>query len=39
LKEEMAKHVRPAMADSFPFAGRRCQRLTQAVLARLNLAS
>jgi RNA polymerase sigma-70 factor (ECF subfamily) len=39
LKEEMAKHVGPAMADSFPFAGRRCQRLTQAVLARLNLAS
>ena len=36
LKDEMEKHVGPAMADAFPFAGRRCERLAQAVLARLN---
>jgi RNA polymerase sigma-70 factor, ECF subfamily len=38
LKDEMEKHVGPAMADAFPFAGRRCERLTEAVLARLNFA-
>jgi RNA polymerase sigma-70 factor (ECF subfamily) len=39
LKQEMVKHLGPAMADAFPFAGRRCERLTQAVLARLGFAS
>jgi RNA polymerase sigma-70 factor (ECF subfamily) len=38
LKDEMAKHVGPVMGDAFPFAGRRCERLTQAVLTRLNFA-
>jgi RNA polymerase sigma-70 factor (ECF subfamily) len=38
LKDEMEKHVGPVMGDAFPFAGRRCERLTQAVLARLNFA-
>jgi RNA polymerase sigma-70 factor (ECF subfamily) len=38
LKDEMEKHVGPAMADAFPFAGRRCERLRQAVLAHLDLA-
>jgi len=36
LKEEMEKHVGPVMGDAFPFAGQRCERLTQSVLARLN---
>jgi RNA polymerase sigma-70 factor (ECF subfamily) len=38
LKQEMEKHVGPVMGDAFPFAGRRCERLTQAVLTRLNVA-
>ena len=38
LKDEMARHVGPVMGDAFPFAGRRCERLTQAVLIRLNFA-
>jgi RNA polymerase sigma-70 factor, ECF subfamily len=38
LKDEMEKHVGPTMADAFPFAGRRCERLTHAVLDRLNFA-
>jgi RNA polymerase sigma-70 factor (ECF subfamily) len=38
LKDEMAKHAGPVMGDAFPFAGRRCERLTQAVLIRLNFA-
>jgi RNA polymerase sigma-70 factor (ECF subfamily) len=38
LKDEMEKHVGPVMGDAFPFAGRRCQRLTETVLSRLGLA-
>jgi RNA polymerase sigma-70 factor (ECF subfamily) len=38
LKQEMEKHVGPVMGDAFPFAGRRCERLTDAVLSRLGLA-
>jgi RNA polymerase sigma-70 factor (ECF subfamily) len=34
----MEKHVGPIVGDAFPFAGRRCERLTQAVLSRLNFA-
>src|SRR5947209_15129610 len=37
-KEEMEKHVGPVMGDAFPFAGRRCERLTGTVLSRLGLA-
>jgi RNA polymerase sigma-70 factor (ECF subfamily) len=38
LKDEMAKHVGPVMGDAFPFAGRRCERLTETVVTRLGLA-
>jgi len=38
VKEEMEKQLGPALVDAFPFAGRRCERLTEAVLARLELA-
>jgi RNA polymerase sigma-70 factor (ECF subfamily) len=38
LKDAMEKHIGPAMGDAFPFAGRRCERLTEKVLARLKLA-
>jgi RNA polymerase sigma-70 factor (ECF subfamily) len=38
LKQEMEKHVGPVLGDAFPFAGRRCERLTDAVLSRLGLA-
>jgi RNA polymerase sigma-70 factor (ECF subfamily) len=37
LRAEMEKHVGSALADVFPFEGRRCERLTDAVLARLYL--
>jgi len=37
LRDAMEKHVGPALGDAFPFAGRRCERLTEKVLARLNL--
>jgi RNA polymerase sigma-70 factor (ECF subfamily) len=38
LKQESEKHIGPVVGDAFPFAGRRCERLTQAVLTRLGLA-
>lgn len=37
LRAELAKHVGPVLEDAFPFAGRRCERLTEVVLARLGL--
>jgi RNA polymerase sigma-70 factor (ECF subfamily) len=37
LKREMEKHIGPVLGDAFPFAGRRCERLTARVLARLGL--
>jgi RNA polymerase sigma-70 factor (ECF subfamily) len=36
LKLEMEKHIGPQLGDAFPFAGRRCQRLTETVLQRLG---
>jgi len=38
VKDAMEKHIGPALGDAFPFAGRRCERLAENVLARLNLA-
>src|SRR5271166_3297199 len=38
LKREMEKHIGPVLGDAFPFAGRRCDRLTEKVLARLGLS-
>ena len=37
LRAEMEKHVGAGLGDAFPFEGRRCERLTAAVLARLEL--
>ncbi len=38
LKREMEKHIGPVLGEAFPFAGRRCERLTDNVLARLGLS-
>jgi hypothetical protein len=38
LRAEMEKHIGAVLEDAFPFEGRRCERLTEAVLARLDLA-
>jgi RNA polymerase sigma-70 factor (ECF subfamily) len=38
LRREMEKHFGPVLGDAFPFAGRRCDRLTENVLARLGLS-
>lgn len=37
LKRELEKHVGPVLGGAFPFGGRRCNRLTEAVLAYLDL--
>ena len=37
LRDAMEKHIGPAMGDAFPFAGRRCERVAEAVVARLGL--
>jgi RNA polymerase sigma-70 factor, ECF subfamily len=38
LKREMEKHIGPVLGGVFPFAGRRCDRLTENVLTRLGLS-
>jgi len=38
LKREMEKHIGLVLGDAFPFAGLRCDRLTENVLARLGLS-
>lgn len=35
LREALEKQIGPVLSDAFPFDGRRCERMTQAVLARL----
>jgi len=37
LKEALAEHIGPRFGDPFPFAGQRCDRITNAVIERLNL--
>jgi RNA polymerase sigma-70 factor (ECF subfamily) len=37
LREQLDKQIGPVLLDAFPFAGRRCERLTAAVLNRLAL--
>ena len=37
LKSEMEKHIGPMLGGAFPFGGRRCNRLTEIVLAHLGL--
>ena len=37
LKEALAEHIGPHFGDLFPFAGQRCDRITNAVIEQLNL--
>jgi RNA polymerase sigma-70 factor (ECF subfamily) len=38
VRLEIERQVGPVMTDAFPFAGRRCERLTERVLERLGAA-
>lgn len=37
VREQLDKQIGPVLMDAFPFAGRRCERLTTAVLQRFGL--
>ena len=37
LRREMESHIGPIFGEAFPFAGRRCERVTENVLERLGL--
>lgn len=39
LREQVEKKIGPVVMDAFPFAGRRCERLTEAVLRRLGIGA
>jgi len=36
MREQLDKKIGPVLMDAFPFAGKRCERVTQAVLRRLG---
>jgi RNA polymerase sigma-70 factor (ECF subfamily) len=36
VREQLDKQIGPVLMDAFPFAGRRCERVTQTVLLRLG---
>lgn len=38
VREQLDKQIGPVLMDAFPFAGRRCERMTTAVMKRLGLA-
>ena len=39
VREQLNKRIGPVLTDAFPFAGRRCERMTDAVMKRLGLSS
>jgi RNA polymerase sigma-70 factor (ECF subfamily) len=39
LRENVEKEIGPVVMDAFPFAGRRCEHLTEAVLKRLGFGA
>jgi len=38
VRDQLDKQIGPVLMDAFPFAGRRCERMTEAVIARLGFA-
>ena len=37
IRDQLDKQIGPVLTDAFPFAGRRCERMTQAVMSQLGL--
>jgi RNA polymerase sigma-70 factor (ECF subfamily) len=37
VREQLTKQIGPVLMDAFPFAGRRCERMTETVMQRLGL--
>jgi RNA polymerase sigma-70 factor, ECF subfamily len=38
VRDQLDKQIGPVLMDAFPFAGHRCERMTEAVMKRLGLA-
>ena len=38
VRDQLNKQIGPVLMDAFPFAGRRCERMTDAVMKRLGLS-
>jgi RNA polymerase sigma-70 factor (ECF subfamily) len=38
LRENVERKIGPVVMAAFPFAGKRCERLTEAVLQKINLS-
>jgi RNA polymerase sigma-70 factor, ECF subfamily len=38
VREQLDKQIGPVLMDAFPFAGRRCERLTESVMKRLGFS-
>src|SRR5215467_736621 len=38
LRQQLDSQIGPVLMDAFPFAGRRCERMTKAVIQRLGLS-
>ena len=36
VRDQLNKQIGPVLMDAFPFAGRRCERVTEAVMKRLG---
>jgi len=39
LRDQLDKQIGPVLMDAFPFAGRRCERMSDAVMKRLGLSN
>jgi RNA polymerase sigma-70 factor (ECF subfamily) len=39
LRENVEKKIGPVVMEAFPFAGKRCERLTDVVLKRLGVSA
>jgi RNA polymerase sigma-70 factor (ECF subfamily) len=39
VRDQLNKRIGPVLMDAFPFAGRRCERMTGAVMKRLGFAA
>lgn len=38
IREQLDKQIGPVLMDAFPFAGNRCERMTNAVVRRLGFS-
>lgn len=38
VREQLDKQIGPVLMDAFPFAGKRCERVTETVLQRLGFS-